>query len=80
MKQGKKGKKKGISQAEQYETQKVSNYDLLKKLGFDDQLIEENKRLGLKEKPAQSMRAYMVEMEERQKEKAQIHERTSELK
>jgi hypothetical protein len=30
----------------------MSNYDLLKRLGFDETLIEENKRLGMKEKPA----------------------------
>jgi hypothetical protein len=63
VKQGpKKGKKKQTN-IDQYENQKVSNYDLLKKLGFDEQLIEENKRLGLKEKPALGMRAYISEME-----------------
>lgn len=59
----KKGKNRRAA-VDQYENQKVSNYDLLKKLGFDEQLIEENKRLGLKEKPAQSMRAYMTEQAE----------------
>lgn len=32
------------------ENEKISNYDLLRKLGFDREFIEENKRLGLKEK------------------------------
>jgi hypothetical protein len=48
---GKLGKKKQIVLANAYENQRVSNYDLLLKLGFDKNLISENKRLGLKEKP-----------------------------
>ena len=49
-----KGKKKGGKNKpnlyDQYENQKSSNYELLVKLGFDEQLIEENKKLGLKPK------------------------------
>lgn len=53
---GKKGKPRKGNLVSQYENQKLSNYDLLYRLGFDDKLIEENKRLGLKEKrPVQSM-------------------------
>mmetsp|Transcript_12630 Transcript_12630/g.19641 ORF Transcript_12630/g.19641 Transcript_12630/m.19641 type:complete len:95 (+) Transcript_12630:422-706(+) len=43
----------------------MTNYDLLKSLGFDDQLIEENKKLGLKEKTVKSsltMKQYLQEM------------------
>lgn len=29
---------------------KISNYDLLRRLGFDRDFIDENKRLGLREK------------------------------
>jgi len=47
---GKGGKKKQVVQAAALESQRVSNYDLLQKLGFDKKLIEENKRLGLKER------------------------------
>ena len=57
---GKKGKGKRNVTVDQYENQKVSNYDLLKKLGFDDDLIEENKRTGLKDKVGK--RQYMIEM------------------
>ena len=32
------------------EQKTVTNYDILLKLGFDEALIGENKRLGLKEK------------------------------
>ena len=60
----------------------MSNYDLLKRLGFDETLIEENKRLGLKEKPAQSMRLYMIEQAEARVAKyaANTYETKAELK
>ena len=45
-KKGKKGKKN----INIMENEKITNYDLLRKLGFDREFIEENKRLGLKEK------------------------------
>lgn len=58
---GKGGKKKGARLADQYQKEKVSNYDLLQALGFDDKLIGENRKLGLKEKPAQeNWRNYFV--------------------
>lgn len=44
------GKKKAIKEAALYENQRISNYDLLQKLGFDKHLIAENRRLGLKER------------------------------
>jgi len=40
------GKKKVVQPLLQ-ESQRISNYDLLLKLGFDRHLIAENKRLGL---------------------------------
>ena len=52
-KKGKKGK--GQFNAAQYEEKKMTNYDLLKRLGFDESLIGENKKLGLKEKTNQSL-------------------------
>lgn len=45
-KKGKKGKNKDPAD----DRKAISNYDLLKSLGFDESLIEENKKLGLKEK------------------------------
>lgn len=45
-KKGKGGRKRQAVEAQD----KVSNYDLLRKLGFDKEFIEENRRLGLKEK------------------------------
>jgi hypothetical protein len=45
--------KKGGAKKNLVENEKVSNYDLLKKLGFDKEFIEENRRLGLKESKLQ---------------------------
>ncbi len=45
-----KGKHRKAVNVNQQEKQLVSNYDLLEKLGFDKNLIGENKRLGLKER------------------------------
>lgn len=45
------------------ENEKISNYDLLKKLGFPKDFIDENKKLGLKEsklKERGSMQEYLV--------------------
>lgn len=43
------------------ENLKVSNYDLLKKLGFDRDFLDENRRLGLKERQADKNRyQYMI--------------------
>jgi hypothetical protein len=39
----KKGKKGKSNLASQYENTKLSNYELLKRLGFDDQVIEQSK-------------------------------------
>ena len=39
----------------------MTNYDLLKMMGFDEKLIEENKKLGMKEKKIRDMTNYMVE-------------------
>ena len=49
---GKKGKKGGGKQYNQaqMENLKNTNYDLLLRLGFDRDFIDENKRLGLKER------------------------------
>lgn len=59
-KKGKKGKQKNINIME---NEKISNYDLLKKLGFPKDFIDENKKLGLKEsklKERGSMQEYLV--------------------
>lgn len=48
------------------ENLKVSNYDLLYRLGFDRDFIDENKRLGLKEDRLEQSRIrgqYMFELE-----------------
>lgn len=45
-----KGKKKQIVQAAQYDSSRITNLDLLQKLGFNKNLIAENRRLGLKER------------------------------
>jgi hypothetical protein len=45
-----KGKKKKVVQAAQYDSSRITNLDLLQKLGFNKTLIAENRRLGLKER------------------------------
>ena len=47
--------------ADQYEKDKVSNYDLLARLGFPEALIGQNKLLGLKEN---TMQDYIVMTED----------------
>ena len=71
-KAGKKGKK-GKTLIDATENTKQSKYDLLIKLGFDEQLIKENKKLGLPDKQ-QSIRAYLLENAEarKQEQKAQV--------
>jgi hypothetical protein len=72
---GKKGGKKGgakFNQA-QMENIKISNYDLLLKLGFDREFIDENKRLGLREKQMESNKQkykYMLGYERQRRENA----------
>jgi hypothetical protein len=81
------GGKKGTKKPKQsYEVSKGSNYDLLLALGFDRTLIDQNKKLGLKEKNARDLNAYLlehaqqikdgnVEMEHSKEVKAQIYEK-----
>lgn len=45
----KKGKKRGPN-PNLIENFKISNYEVLKRLGFDRDFIDENRRLGLKER------------------------------
>lgn len=54
-------KKGGKQQTQQYEMSKGSNYDLLIALGFDKNLIAENKKLGLKERNMQELNRYVLE-------------------
>ena len=42
--------KKKVVQAAQYDSSRITNLDLLQKLGFNKTLIAENRRLGLKER------------------------------
>jgi hypothetical protein len=63
---GKKGR--GANLAEQYEKDKLSNYDLLARLGFSEELIGENRMLGLKEKKA--MKNYVIHVEDHGAERA----------
>jgi hypothetical protein len=49
---------------------KMSNYEVLKRLGFDRDFIDENKRLGLREKQAEmrmAKHAYLMDEMERRK-------------
>jgi hypothetical protein len=55
-----KGKNRKPINVGQHEKQLVSNYDLLEKLGFDKNLIGENKRLGLKERSLNDLNAYLI--------------------
>ncbi len=53
------------------ETLKNTNYDLLLRLGFDRDFIDENKRLGLKERQAEARQLkqqYMLEYARQRKE------------
>ena len=46
------------------ENVKTNNYELLRRLGFDRDLIDENKRLGLKERQEETRKAkhsYLLE-------------------
>jgi hypothetical protein len=68
--QKKGGKKGGAGGAkynqQQMETLKNTNYDLLLRLGFDRDFIDENKRLGLRERQAEANKIkqqYMIEYE-----------------
>ncbi len=48
----------------------MSNYEVLKRLGFDRDFIDENKRLGLREKQAEmrmAKHAYLMDEMERRK-------------
>ena len=59
-KKGKKGKQAPMGN----ENLKMNNYELLKRLGFDRDFIDENKRLGLKEKQTEMRMAkhqYLME-------------------
>lgn len=56
---GKKGKFKKRTEPIVPQDTKISNYDLLQKLGFNKSLIAENKRLGLKERTMQGMDSYV---------------------
>jgi hypothetical protein len=59
---GKKNKFKQFNLAE-YEKAQITNYELLKSLGFRDDLIAENKRLGLRERNMEGLGAYLVQHE-----------------
>lgn len=55
--------KKGKQAVAVYENQRVSNYDLLHRLGFASNLIDENKKLGMKERNtnAELLRSYVMQ-------------------
>jgi len=70
---GKKGKKnRGGTGAEA--EMKLSNYDILQRLGFDRMLIEQNKRLGLKEKAAHDSYQFKDFVASHMEQKAQVYE------
>ena len=57
-----KGKgKKSMQRMQEYESSKTTNYDLLLALGFDRTLLDQNKRLGLKEKTNMSLKQYVTD-------------------
>jgi len=58
---GKNGKKWKAVSANMQQKQLVSNYDLLERLGFDKNLIGENKRLGLRERTMHDLNSYMMQ-------------------
>lgn len=68
----KNSKKNKTSLRDQYENQKASNYDLLRRLGFDEKLIGQNQALGLPEKT--NWRAYFIAAEEAEPAKANVFE------
>jgi hypothetical protein len=63
-----KGKAKGKQQTQSLELSKGSNYDLLVALGFDKNLIAENKKLGLKERNMQELNRYVLEHAQQMKD------------
>ena len=66
------------------ETLKNTNYDLLLRLGFDRDFIDENKRLGLREQQAEDRKIkaqYMLEYERQRKAyQSQVYERPEDKK
>jgi hypothetical protein len=73
-----KNSKKGKGAGQQYEMSKGSNYDLLLSLGFDKELITQNKVLGMRERNVNDLRQYVLESAQGLKDGTYEIERTKE--
>ena len=73
-----KNNKKGKSSGQQYEMSKGSNYDLLLSLGFNKELINQNKVLGMRERNVNDLKQYVLESAQGLKDGTYEIERTKE--
>lgn len=81
----KKGKKGGTKfNPQQLETLKFNNYEVLRRLGFDRDFLDENKRLGLQERNLQQSKQrqqYLMDAAlQRKTHKSQVYEKPEEKK